>query len=131
MATVLALDIGERKIGVARANTVARIAEPLATLTNDEKLPEALQQIIANEQAEKLVVGLPRGMDGQATKQTQYVEDFINNLHIALPVVFQDEAVTSIEAEKRLQKRKKPYSKEDIDAMAASVILEDYLGVLE
>lgn len=127
MSSLLALDVGERKIGVARASAIAKIAEPLITLQNDGTFADKLNQLIAEHGAETIVVGLPRGMNGQDTAQTAYVKQFMENLNLESTIVFQDEAVTSVMAEQQLKKAGKPYTKEDIDAVAASLILNDYL----
>lgn len=126
-STILALDIGERKIGVARANTIARIAEPLLTLPNNNDFVVALQHLIKEHNADILVVGLPRGLDGQETAQTSYVREFAaKNLNF-VPIKYQDEALTSVNATQMLESRKRPYNKKDVDALAATLILEDYL----
>lgn len=125
--TILALDIGEQKIGVARADTVARIAEPLVTLSNDEFFESHLSKIINDKEVGLLVIGLPRGLDGQDTKQTKYVRRFCQKMKIKIAVHFQDEALTSVKAKERLTKQGKSYTKMDVDAQAASIILEDYL----
>ncbi len=126
-STVLALDIGTKKIGVARANLIARIAEPLTTLPNDDNFNDVLAKIISDQNASLLVVGLPRGLDGQDTDQTRYVRRFLDNLRVDIPIHFQDEALTSVNAEQKLASQKKSFVKGDIDAQAASIILEDYL----
>ena len=90
-------------------------------------LPE-LKNIIVSENAAALVVGRPRGLSGQQTAQTKRTEIFAEELKtLGLPVYFQDEAVTSKQAEAELQARGKPYKKSDIDALAAAYILEDWL----
>lgn len=128
-SSILALDVGGQRIGVARANAVARIASPLTTLVNDESINESIQKLIAEHDAAALVVGLPRGLSGQHTDQTRSVEAFVANLRQAvnLPVYWQDEAVTSKQAEAELKARRKPYAKGDIDALAATYVLEDFL----
>lgn len=127
---ILALDVGAQRIGVATANAIARIASPLVTIPNNESTTETIQQLIAEHDVEMLVVGLPRGLDGQETAQTQTVRDFVSNLQQAIgdfPMQFQDEALTSRKAEEELEARGKPYQKGDIDALAATYILDDYL----
>ncbi len=128
-ATILALDVGERKIGVARANPIARIAEPLTTLTNTPEFFSQLQALISEHEVTELVVGLPRGLEGQETAQTAYVRSFVDELGstLRIPVHFQDEALTSVNAKQILDAKKKQYTKEDIDAVAATLILDDYL----
>lgn len=126
-STILALDIGERKIGIARANVIAKVAEPLVTLPNDESFIHKLAEIMKEQDAKKLVIGLPRGLDGQETMQTQYVKTFAKNLKLAGNITFQDEALTSVNAREILEESGKTYTKEDIDAVAAMLILDDYL----
>lgn len=126
---LLALDVGERRIGVARADSVGRIAAPLTTLDVDGTELVALQRILLEDDITGLVVGLPRNMSGEPTQQTQLVQQFVQNRLQAfdLPIAYQDESLTSVAAEKELQKRKKPYQKSDIDALAATLILQDYM----
>ena len=128
-STILALDIGEIRIGVALASTVARLPRPFTTLKFDDDFFENLKQIITAEDVSKIIVGMPRNLDGQPTSQTYYVEEFVNDLrqHTDLPIEMQDEAVTSRLAQEELEARGKKYQKADIDALAATYILQDYL----
>jgi len=125
----LALDVGSKRIGVAIASLSFRLPRPLCTLANDDQFFERLKGLIKTEAIGVLVVGLPRGLEGQETGQTTYVRDFVDQLktHIELAVYFQDEALTSTRAEAELKARGKIYQKGDIDALAATYILEDYL----
>lgn len=127
--TALALDVGAKRIGVAVARLEVGIASPLVTLTNDETVWERLQQLVDEHDTGTFVVGLPRGLDGQETDQTRETETFMAELRarVGLPVHAQDEAATSLKAEEELKARKKPYGRGDIDALAATYILEDYL----
>jgi putative Holliday junction resolvase len=130
--TILALDVGEKRIGVARANSLARLASPLTTLTVSDSVMSDRQALCQQESATVLVLGLPRNLSGQDTAQTQRIRDFGEQLAVAvrLPIVWQDEAVTSEQAEAELKQRGKPYGKGDIDALAATYILEDYIRTL-
>ncbi len=78
----------------------------------------------------QIVIGLPRNMDGQDTSQTTAVRAFSNRLkdELGIPITWQDEAATSAKAIDELNARGKPFVKEDIDALAATYILEDYLS---
>ena len=124
----VALDVGEKRIGVAVGDSGVRIAVPSVTIeTNGEEL-EQIAKIILDEKADAVIVGYPRNQSGEATAQTAYVEAFAKQLtDIAPAIVFQDESLTSVMAEQRLQSYKKPYTKGDIDALAAAIILQDYL----
>lgn len=127
---ILALDIGEKRIGVAQGDIDMRIAFPYDTIEVDSNEVRAIAELVMANEVKTLVVGYPRNQSGEPTAQTQYVEDFVAKLtDLPAEVVFQDESLTSVIAEDRLKQQKAPYSKGDIDAMAACIILEDYLGV--
>lgn len=122
----LGLDVGKKRIGVARGSSVARLAEPLMTLPTKGALKE-LDTLIQKHHAAGLVVGLPRSLKGDETAQTGWVRDFTDTLKqkFALPIVFQDEALTSHQA------LAGGASKADVDAIAAAMILQDFLDGLE
>lgn len=126
----LGLDVGMRRIGVAIARADVRIPRPLITLENDAEIFLKLRQIVQEQSARELVVGLPRGMSGQDTEQTKSTEAFVQKMQAQLdmPIRWQDEALTSQKAEAELTARKKPFTKGDVDALAATYILEDYIN---
>lgn len=125
---IVCLDVGEKRIGVAVADTAVRIAVPFETVEVDGTEIEAIAKIIVTEQADVVVIGYPRNQSGETTAQTSFVEEFAKNLQdIAPNIVFQDESLTSVIAEQRLASHNRPYSKADIDAQAAAIILQDYL----
>jgi putative Holliday junction resolvase len=128
--TFLALDIGEKRIGVAQADSEVRIAFPLCTVEVDGLELKRLREIVAEVQPSLLIVGYPRNQKGRPTAQTREVERVaatLESLHV--PVVFQDESLTSVLAEDYLKRTKKNYTKADIDAHAAAIILGDYLEI--
>jgi putative Holliday junction resolvase len=128
-STILALDVGSKRIGVARAHLDAPFPGPLTTLEQPDRFINDIVSLCASEKAALVVVGLPRSMNGQDTDQTRAVRNFIAELEprLEVPVYWTDEAVTSEQAEAELRGHGKPYSKSDIDALAAVYILEDYL----
>ncbi len=130
--TVLALDIGEKRIGVALASLAARLPEPLTTLTNDAVVLEKIAELADRHQTDMIVAGLPRSLEGTETAQTRSVREFVGRLEDRLgrSVYLMDEAGTSAEAEAGLRARRKPYTKADIDARAAAIILQDFLNSL-
>jgi putative Holliday junction resolvase len=124
----VALDVGEKRIGVAVGDSGVRIAVPLTTIEVDGTEIAQIASVVIEEKADVIVLGYPRNQSGEATAQTAYVETFAKQLtDIAPKLVFQDESLTSVLAEQRLQSYKKPYSKGDIDALAAAIILQDYM----
>ena len=127
---ILALDIGLARIGMALASRSTRLASPAGTLSHDDTTVQQLRDLCQRENVTQLVIGLPRGLNGQDTQQTASVHAYGEDLahQLALSVHWQDEAVTSVRAEEELKTRGKPYRKEDIDALAATYILEDYLS---
>ena len=126
----LALDVGRARIGIAIANSIARIAAPLPAIVNDENHITTIQDLVAENDIATLVVGWPRGLNGQHTEQTEYVDAFVEKLEtgIQIPIVKQDEALTSVQAEAELKRRGKDFAKGDIDSLSAVYILEDYLA---
>jgi len=125
---ILALDVGEKRIGVALADPQIRIAIAYDTLVVDGTECVQITQLIEQQHADTLVVGYPRNQSGEATAQTAYVEQFVERLDVGgAKIIFQDESLTSVKAEELLNRQHKPYRKEDVDALAASLILQDYL----
>ena len=125
---IIALDVGEKRIGVAIADPGIRIAIAYDTILVDGTEYDQIRHLIAAENASTLVVGYPRNQSGEPTLQTAYVEQVADQLRDAVEnLVFQDESLTSVKAEELLKRQKKPYQKSDIDALAASLILQDYL----
>jgi putative holliday junction resolvase len=130
ISNIIALDVGDKRVGVARANSIARLPSPLVTLTRGDNFWLALEKLVADESAGVIVVGLPRNLEGNDTAQTKMAREFIVELkkRFDIPVETTDEALTSHKAEKELNARGKTYNKGDIDALAATYILEDYLN---
>lgn len=126
---VLGLDIGTVRTGVARGNTLVRLASPLIALPMDDSFMATLSQVVKDQQARALVLGLPRNLQGEDTQQTQFVRELAVQIRaeVDLPLYFVDEALTSEKAEQELKGRRKPYAKGDVDALAACYILEDAL----
>ncbi len=127
MSSLLSLDVGTKRIGVAAADTTVPVAQPLVTLEVDGTEIDKIKQLVQERSVEKVVVGYPRNQAGDATEQTAFSEAFGNKVKDFVEIAFQDESLTSVMAEDRLKASGKPYSKADIDAFAAAIILQDYL----
>lgn len=125
---ILAIDYGEKRVGVAIAHMVARMPRPLTTLPNADTLLNDIRKLISQENVGLVVVGLPRNMKGDYTAQTHAAENFANSLGgvLTVPVELADETLTSVDAETSLMGQS--HTKGDIDARAASLILERYLA---
>ena len=132
------LDLGERRIGVAVSDPSGTLARPLTAIKRGASDPEAVDRIhaivselAAEDEVDSVVVGLPRRLDGSSSPQTVRATAMVSLLsaRLTIPVVTQDERLSSREAEERLAVREKDWRKrkEKLDAAAAAVILQDYL----
>lgn len=124
---ILSLDVGERRIGLARVNLQVKLPQPIGILENNDYFTKELQKVISEYNVSALVVGLPRSLNGEETAQSKYVRQFcvqkLKDLNIS--VIFQDETLSTRAAEERLSQEGLKSTK--TDAMAAAIILEDYL----
>ena len=128
MSSILALDIGEKRTGVALAEPPIYLPHPIDTV-GTEALNEYLSKCVKERDVQTIVIGYPRNQSGEATAQTAIVKTIVEGLSIPkeIELTWQDESLTSVKAEEELESRNKPFEKADIDALAATYILEDYL----
>jgi putative Holliday junction resolvase len=127
---LMALDLGDKRIGVAIASYSAKLPRPLVTLSNDDELIPNLQKLIKEHEVDKVIVGLPRSLEGNSTDQTAKIESAAEKLKtsLGLPMDFQDEALSSVRAKEELDRtRGQNYDHAEVDKLAACYILEDYL----
>ncbi len=135
----LGIDYGERRIGLALSDATGLIASPWKTVPNDANVGKAARrladEIEALQRDERglgtIVLGLPRRLSGEPNAQTARVEKLAELLRpmIVIPITFQDERLTSHEADERLATRERNWRrrKAQVDAVAAAIILQDYL----
>ena len=127
---IIGLDVGEKRIGVAKADSGTRIAVPVGFVNVDGNEWQEIAKIASLNNTKSFVLGLPRSNEGNETKQSLYVRNFAKTLTEKIPgarVRFQDESFTSVVAEERLKARKKKYEKGEIDAEASAIILQDFM----
>jgi len=135
----LGVDYGERRIGLALSDASGMLARPWKTIARQGN-PSQVAQTIAGEvdalarQDESIgvvVLGYPRRLSGERNRQTENVERVADQLRrlVTVPLVLQDERLSSREADDLLARREGDWRKrkEHLDAMAAAVILQDYL----
>ena len=139
LVRVLGIDYGARRIGLALSDATATLASPWRLVQRPPSEAETLRMMITEIAAlaadddglEAVVVGWPRRLNGSPTQQTPIVEAFARALEsrVGVPVVLQDERLSSREAESRLAARETDWRKRKakLDAAAAAVILQDYL----
>ena len=129
----LGLDIGDKRIGVALSDPNGLLASPFTIINRREEMADikAITDIISQHQVGRIIVGLPRSMDGSIGKQAEKVKDFTQKLcrHTEVPVEFRDERLTTVLAKRlmRAAKTKKSRGKAQDDAIAAAIILQGYL----
>ncbi|MBR3323987.1 endolytic transglycosylase MltG [Candidatus Saccharibacteria bacterium] len=127
---IIGLDVGTKRIGVARVDSSTKIAVPIGFLNVDGSEWQEIARIANIHSTNWFVLGLPRSNEGNETKQSVYVRQFAKKLVQKIPgarVRFQDESLTSVEAENRLKSRRRAYEKGEIDAEAAAIILQDFI----
>lgn len=136
---VLGIDYGARRIGLALSDATATLASPWRLVQRPASEAGALRLMIKeitsliddDDGLEAVVIGWPRRLDGSPTDQTKQVEAFARAIEaqVAIPVVLQDERLSSHEAESRLAARESDWRKRKakLDAAAAAIILQDYL----
>lgn len=133
MSRILALDVGERRIGVAVSDALNMTAQGLQTLSrkDDETTLARIKALVKEYNVSRIAVGIPFNMDGSKGASAAYVESFIKGLkkEIALEVATVDERLTTAQGERILLdadvSRKK--RKASIDKIAAQLILQTYL----
>jgi putative Holliday junction resolvase len=134
VARILALDVGEKTIGIALSDETETLAFPGETLIRQEGKKRdmaALRQIVADKQVKQIIIGMPLMLDGTRGVQAEKVEDFVAVLrnNVRIPICFQDERLSTREAERVLiaAEQSRERRKRAIDSMAACLILQTYL----
>lgn len=130
---IIALDIGDARIGVAVSDELELIATPRAMIRRKTTAGalDAIAQEIARAEAQLVVVGLPVSFDGQLHAQARATQAFAEKLRrrLSVPLIFADETLSSVRAEERLRQAgvRPERLRERIDSEAAAIILEDVL----
>ncbi len=142
----LALDVGDRWIGAAVGDSDVRIATPIGVIERRSLQQDlsVLGEIVQKFGVDQLIVGLPRNMDETVGPQAQSVQVYADKIaqRLSLPLTLWDERLTTIDATARLAATGSPTqtsrglrrgkkSRRTLDAIAASVILQDYLDTIE
>src|SRR4030042_256548 len=106
----LAIDYGEKRTGLAICDAGETIVTPLAVIRNQKDLPQKIADIASREGAEAVVLGLPLNMDGSEGPQSKLTQKFARQLkeHLGIPIHFQDERLSSFDAEQRLRPAELP-----------------------
>ncbi len=131
MYRIMAVDYGEKRIGIALSDPMRMFAKPFVVVPNTENYLHEISKIVEEENVQKIVLGLPlnlKGEDSQKTKEVRVEYEKFNDF-FSIPVILWDERFTTVEANEILKKQK--YSVKDarkvVDKLAASLILKSYL----
>jgi putative Holliday junction resolvase len=139
----MGVDYGQQRIGLALSDASGMLARPWKTISragNPSQVAQALAAEVqaldaAGEGVGVMVLGYPRRLSGEASDQTAAVQRVADRLKalIEIPVVLQDERLSSHEAEALLAQRERDWRKRkaQLDAMSAAVILQDYLDAAD
>ena len=134
----LGIDYGERRIGLALSDATGLLASPWKKIANDANVVAAARRLAAEIRAlqsqdglDAIVIGLPRRLNGEPNEQTARVRKLAELLaaEVTAPISLQDERLTSHEADALLSSRERDWRKrkDQVDAMAAALILQDFL----
>ena len=132
----LGVDYGRRRIGLALSDATGLLARPWKTIAGGRDAARDLARIAGELGAEEdglaaIVIGLPRRLSGEANEQTAAATKLADDLRtlVDVPIVLQDERLSSHAAEELLARREKDWRKRkaQLDAAAAAIILQDYL----
>ena len=133
MGRIIGIDYGRKRTGIAVTDPLKIIANGLTTVPSHTVI-EFLQKYISIESVEKIIVGLPKQLNGEPSESMQYITPFLNRLKKVIPdipVEMYDERFTSTLAHKAMldggMKKKDRQNKEKVDTIAATIILNDYL----
>ena len=134
MGRILGIDYGRKRTGVAVTDTLKIVASNLATVPTHTLL-QFIMDYIAREPVERIVVGLPTQLNGEPSESMKFITPFVNRLRKQLPddvpVVMYDERFTSTIAHQAMidggMKKSDRRDKSRVDAIAATIILNDYL----
>ena len=130
---VLCLDLGERRIGVAISDPMGWTAQGVESYNykGDEDLMRHILQLITDKQAEKLVIGMPRNMNGTYGPMSEKIKAFANGFApvCPVPIVLWDERLTTVAAQRTLLEGnvRRDKRRQVVDKLAACLILQNYL----
>jgi putative Holliday junction resolvase len=140
---ILGLDLGEKRIGMSISDETRQIAIPYGVLIvkpapeknftlnqGPSREIQKIKEICQKERVGEIVIGLPLNLKGKEGKQAKKVQYFVEELkkEISLPIILEDERLTTKEAERILKEKGVKGRKEKIDTLSAVLILEQYLG---
>ena len=131
MNKIIGLDIGKKRIGISISDIMGLIAHPVETIQREPEsiAIEKIKKICKENNVKKIVAGLPKNMNNTIGEQAQDCIDFANNFKDEYEIIFEDERLTSKQAEYILAQTGRKYTKDKklVDLKSACIILQQYL----
>ena len=130
----MGLDYGDKRIGIAFSDLLGLIASAYEVYqnNNEEETLNYLCKLAKDKDVDQIILGLPLNMEGEENPRTIITRDFGKKLQekSGMPVIYEDERLTSVEADEMLKSRKMSWEKrkEIIDKVSAELILQSYLS---
>jgi len=132
---ILGVDLGRARIGVAVSDELGLLAHPLETIPADKNASRRIAQLVQEKNAERVIVGLPRHMNGSVGEGATEALAFAKKLEaiVSCEVIMWDERLTTTAANRALRDsgRKTRNSRQIVDQVAAQMILQGYLDGLQ
>ena len=136
MSRIMAIDYGQKRVGLAVTDPMQIIASPLDTVET-KRIFDYLKNYLQKEQVEKIIIGMPYRADGSLPPWAQQIKDFAGKIKEMFPgieIEFYDERYTSKMAQQALVqggfKKKDRRKKENLDKISATIMLQEYLGII-
>lgn len=126
---ILGLDVGTKRIGISVSDALGIIATPIPAISRDNKSVEKIKELCKQYEIKKIIVGLPKHMNGTIGTQAEDCMDFAKNFEDEFEIIFEDERLTSRQAEHNLAFTGKKYTRNKglVDTESACIILQQYL----
>lgn len=130
MNKIMALDIGTKRIGIALSDFLHILANGHSCVERNSESADIIKKIAAENKVEKIIIGVPLNMDGTKGSQADDCIDFSKNFQDDFEIIYEDERLTSEQAEENLREKKINFRKNKslVDIESACIILEQYLA---
>ena len=126
---ILGLDVGTKRIGISVSDALGIIATPIPAISRDNNSVDKIKELCKQYEVKKIVVGLPKHMNGTIGTQAEDCMEFAKNFEEEFEIIFEDERLTSRQAERNLAFVGKKYTRNKglVDTESACIILQQYL----
>lgn len=126
---IVGLDVGTKRIGISISDALGIIATPVPFILRDNNSPEKIKELCRTNGVKKIIIGLPKHMNGEIGVQAEDCMEYAKNFEDEFEIIFEDERLTSKQAEHNLAMIGKKYTRNKglVDTESACIILQQYL----